>query len=388
MKLIFNKSTLQKAIAPALCAIASNTSIPATEGIQFKADDMSNQCQLTSFDLSKGVRSTIEAQVIKGGSVIINASKLSQIVKAMPGDITIDVDSNYVAKISSGRSEFSIHVLPGEDFPNLPELRGDRGFEISQKTLKKMISQTIYAAAINDMRPALNGEFIKIQDNQITMVSCDSFRIAIKEEISEIGNKCAEKGEMNFSFIVPTKTMSELHRLLSDDEDAKVTVLLSRKHVIFFLDDLIFFSRLIDSEYIDYARFIPNEFKTTCIIEKDELLGSLERASLVTEDRTLGQEKGPVKLSFQENSLVVSSVSVSGTSFDEIHTQNTGDMLTIGFNCRYLMDSIRATDSEKIKLSLISPLMSMIVEPVYGEDENPSGKFIFAVTPVRMKDTK
>ena len=145
---------------------------------------------------------------------------------------------------------------------------------------------------------------------------------------------------------------------------------------------------MIDSEYIDYARFIPNEFKTTCIIEKDELLGSLERASLVTEDRTLGQEKGPVKLSFQENSLVVSSVSVSGTSFDEIHTQNTGDMLTIGFNCRYLMDSIRATDSEKIKLSLISPLMSMIVEPVYGEDENPSGKFIFAVTPVRMKDTK
>ena len=138
MKLIFNKSTLQKAIAPALCAIASNTSIPATEGIQFKADDMSNQCQLTSFDLSKGVRSTIEAQVIKGGCVIINASKLSQIVKAMPGDITIDVDSNYVAKISSGRSEFSIHVLPGEDFPNLPELRGDRGFEISQKTLKNL----------------------------------------------------------------------------------------------------------------------------------------------------------------------------------------------------------------------------------------------------------
>lgn len=386
MKVVFSKSALQKAIAPTLCAVASNTSLPATEGIQFFADENTGTCRITSFDLSKGVRCTIPAEVQKGGCVILNAGKLNQIVKTMPGDITISVDQNLVAKISSQKSEFSIHALPGEDFPNLPELYGDRGFEISQKTLKKMISQTIYAAAVNDMRPALNGEFVKIKDNKITVVSCDSFRIAIKEEISEIANKCADDGELDFSFIVPTKTMSELLRLLCDEDDKKVTVLLTRKHVIFFLCDMIFFSRLVDSEYINYERFIPSEFNTTCIVDRDEFLGSLERAALVTEDRTLGQEKGPVKLDFEANSLVVSSVSVSGTSFDEIHTKNTGDLLTIGFNCRYLMDSVRATDSEKLKLSLISPLMSMIIEP-FGE-ENESGKFTFAVTPIRMKDSR
>ena len=383
MKIVFDKLTLQNAISPLLCAIATNTSLPSTEGIHIKTED-DGSCTLTSYDLTKGVRTKIKAEIYSGGNVIINAAKLSQIVKVMPGDITIDVDSNYKAKISSGKSEFSLSVLPGENFSPLPDLRGERGFEISQDIFRKMINQTLFAAAVADFRPQLNGVYCEITKNKVLMVGCDSFKLAIKSAESDIENRSLNDEELNFKFIIPTKTLQELLRLMNKEKTVKV--MMTIKHIIFFLEDVIFFSRLIDSDYLSYERFIPTDIKAECIVDRDAFLGSLERSSLITEDRAIGQEKSGVRLSVEANSLIVSSTSVSGSSFDEISSKNTGDLMKISFNCKYLLDTIRATECEKLRLSFSTPLTGMTIRPVLTEENDKNDDFTFMVTPVRTKD--
>ena len=183
-------------------------------------------------------------------------------------------------------------------------------------------------------------------------------------------------------FIIPGKTLIELMKLLNDTDDT-VSIRLTRKYVIFILNNVIFFSRLIENEYIDYKRFLPKSAKTYVTIDCESFLVALERASLVTEDKTMGQAKPTLRCNFEDDMLKLSSVSVSGKLYDEIFTQKSGDDIMIGFNCRYLLEALRSCDSEKLKLSLTSPLMGMTIEPAEPMED---GSFTFLVLPVKIKD--
>ncbi len=380
MKVIFDKSILLKAITPAMGSVSTKNTISAIEGILITTD--TDKCIMSAYDLEKGLRTEVPAVVSEPGSYIINANKLIQIVRLLPeGAITIEIDKNCVAKIHSGKSEFELHALEGKDFPNMPELSGDMGFSIDTEALKKMISLTSFAIAQNDHRPALNGAFFKVKGGKITVVTCDANRMALRENVFDIENKFGEVDELDLAFIVPGKTLAEFMKLSSEAEE-KTTLLLTRKHIVFVLKDMLFFSRLIDSEYIDYERFIPKANKTFATVDPAAFVSSLERASLVTEDRTMGQTKSAVKCNFTDNILKVSSVSVTGKVYDEIKIDKEGDDIEMGFNCRYMLDALRACDSEKVKISMSTPLMSMIIEPADGEAE--SDKFLLLVLPVKM----
>ena len=294
-------------------------------------------------------------------------------------DITIDVDRRNVAKISSGKSLFELHALKGEDFPNLPELSIEEGINIKQGELRSLIVMTLFAVAQNDQRPALNGTFFHIENNTITAVSCDSNRLAVKRKRCEI-----ERGDDGnvLKFIIPGKTLSELIKLIDDGDDI-VTVRPVRKHVVIKIGEIYLFSRLIDEEYIDYERFIPKNNKIFVKTPTDKFKKSLERALLVTEDVKMGQMKSSLRCIFEDDLLKLSSISVSGSFNDEIQIEKEGENIEIGFNCRYLYDSIRCCETEYIKLSMSTPLMSMLIEPVEKNDED---YFIYLVLPVKMKD--
>ncbi len=381
MKAIFDKSALLAAVTPALGSVSTKNTIAAVEGILIKADK-SGTCTLTTYDLEKGYRTTVPAEVEREGCYIVSANKFSQILRTFPeGQITVDIDARNITRISCGRSLFELHALSGEDFPNLPELAGDSSFTINQQEFKDMISQILFAVAQNDQRPALNGAYFEIDGENIKVVSCDANRLALVKRRCDIVHK--EETEMvHSSFIVPGKTLNELMKLLDSPEDT-VNIQLTRKHVIFVIGNEIFFSRLIDSEYIDYDRLIPKTNKIHVTLNCEDMISSLERAALVTEDRTMGQTKSPLRCRFEDNVLKVSSASVTGRINDEVACVKDGEDIEIGFNCRYLLDALRSCDAEDIKLSLSSPLMSMLIEP---KDENEDNTFLFMVLPVRMKD--
>ena len=380
MKVIFDKSTIISAVAPLMCAVSGKSVLSTIEGILIEAK-MPDTVTLTTYDLEKGVRVTLEAKVIEEGSFIVNAQKFNQTIKVMGGDeITLSVDSKMVACISCGRSSHRMSALAGADFPSIPDLVSDRSFIVSQAVLKKMIGQVGFAMASNDQRAVLNGCFFKISDDSIMTVACDGFKSAKCKCAAELENKNTNgNAHLDYSFIVPVKTVNELSRLLSDDEEALTQIYVTRKHIVCLIGELTFFSRLIDGNYIDFERIVIRNHKITVVAPKAELVSALERAALVTEERIAGSVRSHVKLDIAGGLFKVSATSASGAIYDELAVEQEGPDIIIAFNNRFLIDSIRACDSEKIKISLSSALTSINIEPgeeVEGKEE------IFMILPV------
>lgn len=385
MKVIFNRSEISAAVAPLMCAVSGKSTLTTIEGILIEAK-FPDTCVMTTFDLEKGVRITVEAKVIEEGSYIINAQKFNQTLRVMEGDeVTLTVDNKLVACIFSGKSSHKMSALAGTDFPNIPDLVSDRSFIIGQSVVKKMMNQVSFAMGVNDQRTVLNGTFMKIEDDSIMMVACDSFKLAKVKKKTELVNKNTNgNAHLEYKFIVPVKTVNELNRLISDDEEALMQIYVTRKHIVFLIGELTFFSRLVDGEYIDFNRIIVNSHRISVKADKRELISALERAALVTEERIAGSVRSHVKLEAVGELLKISAVSSAGSTYDELSIDHTGDDILIAFNNRYLIDSIRACSEEKLTLSMSSPLTSMNIEPT--EERKEGEEEIFMLLPVRMKD--
>ena len=178
MKIIFNRQQISSDIVPLMCAVSGKSTLTAIEGILIEAK-MPDTCILTTYDLEKGMRITVEAKVIEEGSYIINATKFAQTLKVMEGDeVTLTVDSNLSATNVSGKSSHKMNALAAEDFPQLPSLKSEMGFTLKQSILRSMLSKTMYAMGVNDQRVVLNGAFIKIDETHLTVISCDSYKLA------------------------------------------------------------------------------------------------------------------------------------------------------------------------------------------------------------------
>lgn len=378
MKVNFKKDILLEALGVSMSCVSTKNTIAATEGILINCEN--DNAVLVSYDLEKGIRTEIEADVIEPGSCVINAQSIISIIRVMPGaTVTLEVGENLRAKVYSGKSEFEINALSARDYPTLPDISNTKGFTIKQGDIKGMISQSIFAVAQNDSRQTLNGLLIKIEGGRITTVGCDGFRIAIREKVCDLDG--SSDPDMNASFIVPGRTMTEVLKLLEAPEE-KVSLSVSLKQVIFRFSNknTVFFSRLIEGEYIDYEKIIPKNSSIFVDIDKASLEGAISRASLVT-DESAGKNKSAARCHFYNNKLEISSSSVNGTARDEIPTNHVGDEIEIGFNCRYLSDAIKATQCDMLHLSLSSPLISVIIEP-HDIDEND--KSIYLVLPIKL----
>ena len=160
-----------------------------------------------------------------------------------------------------------------------------------------------------------------------------------------------------------------------------------RKNIVFDLDGITFFSRLIDGEYMDYERIIVRNHRILVTVDRDVLLSALERAALITEERVPGAVRSSVRLDIVGGMLKVSAVSGLGSSYDEMPIWHEGDDLTIAFNNRYLMDSLRACRAGNVRLSMSTSLSSINIEPVLSEEETAAGESeLYFLLPVRTKE--
>ncbi len=391
MKIIFNRNEISMAVAPLMSAVSGKSSLTTTEGILIDAK-FPDICTMTTYDLQKGVRITVEAKVIEEGCYIIDAQRFIKTLRVMDGDeITLTIDQKLSASIVSGRSSHKMTALAGEDFPVIPELKSDRSFIISQAVLKRMIEKVDFAMGINDQRAVLNGTFFKITDDSIMLVSCDSFKLAKCTEKTELVNKNTNgNAHLEYSFIVPAKTVFELVKLLDDDEEAMTQIFVTRKHIVLLIGEIIFFTRLIEGDYIDYDRIIVKNHRNHVLVDKKEIISALERAALITEEKIAGSVRSHVKLDIVDDVMKISAVSTAGSTYDELFIEHEGDGILIAFNNRYLMDCIKACDGDKISLEMSTPLASMNIKPCESVDEegnevDPKDE-IFMLLPVRMKD--
>ena len=382
MKIVFNRQEVSNKITPMMSVVSGKSTLTAVEGILIEAKSQ-DSCTLTAFDLEKGIKITVNANVLEQGSCIINAQKFNQTLRVMEGEeITLTVDSKMTATFECGKSSHKTGALRAEEFPEIPDLKTEKGFIVKECALKKMLTKVSSAMGVNEPRPVLNGCFVKTEEGMINVVACDGFKLAVCSYGAELKRLEGSERGVEFSFIIPVKSVNELSKLLSDSEDDEVTVYMSHKNMVVESADLIFFTRLINGEYVDYNRIIIKNHKIEVKASKQKVIAALEKASLITEERIAGSVRSHVRVEVVGDMMKVSAVSTAGSIYDEFNIEHAGDDLSIAFNNRYLIDSIRSCRSQTIKISMSSPLMSINIEPCDDEE----GSELFMLLPVRTRE--
>ena len=381
MKFTVHKSDFMRVLVPAMGTVSNKNTITAIEGVLIETLD-NGKIQISTYDMNKGFRASLDpVEIERTGRFIINAQRLYQTVRVLPDeDITIDVNDKLNCEITSGKASFSMFALKGEDFPNLPDLITDNGFTVSAETMRKMISKVAHSIADQDKRPMLCGAFFKINESGMEVVSCDSYRLSkcnVKCEISSVNGQSG----INYSFIIPGHALGELSKILADGDDETVKVYLSRKHAIVNKGDVIFFTRTIDSEYIDYNRMIPRDNGIVVSIDRERLLSGLERANIIAEEKIQGSGKSYVKVSVKDQQLSLTSTSVYGCVNDEMDCVHEGDDIEIGFNCRFLIDAVKVAEGENLYVKLKNPNQAITIEAV---EESDDFSYCYIIVPVRM----
>ena len=379
-------------LTPAMGTVSNKNTITSIEGVLIEALS-GDKVRISTYDMNKGVRSTFDVvSVEREGKFILNAQRLYQTIRVLPEDeVTIEVNEKLNCTITSGKASFSMFAMKGEDFPNLPDLITDRGFSVSAENVKKMIGKVSHSVADQDNRPMLCGAFFKISENKLEVVSCDSYTLSICSlncNITSIGNDAP-----NYSFIIPGHALSELSKNLSDymdsakgnDGDDTVKFYLSRKHAIVRRGDNVFFTRTIDSEYIDYRRITPKDNDITVTLDRESFLDGLERANIIAEEKIQGSGRSYVKLGVEDQFLAITSTSVNGKVFDELECVHEGGDIEIGFNCRYLINSVKVAEGENIKITLKSPTTAITIEPTELDEDFT---YYYMILPVRMNEQK
>lgn len=383
MIITFSKEKFLEKLYPSMVAVSNKSTIAETEGVMLETMP-GGVLRMTTYDLQKGVRSYIEDVTIEEeGRYIINATRLLQIMKVMPdhSDVTIEIDDKLSVKVKSEKSSFSLFAMKCDGFPMLPDLSGEMGFTMPSGALKRMIAKTLHSVAVQDSRPALCGAFFTFFKDSLEVISCDSYTLSkcsMKCPMEELDGKNALSEPL--SMIIPGHALGELVRMLGDN-DTPVKIYMGIKHAIFHIDGVLFFTRLIDGAYIDYERIMPKEQIVFLKVNRERLLAGLERAILVAEEKYAGTGRSYVKLTVSENSLILTSSSASGKIYDEMECEHEGADMEIGFNCRYLINSVSAADTEEVMITMKSANHSITIEPV---EKNEEKDFFYLVLPVRM----
>ena len=381
MKFTVEKSVLMNKLTPAMGTVSNKNTISSLEGVWLETMP-GGRVRITTYDMNKGFRATFDCvSVEREGSYIVNAQRFYQTIRVLPQDeLTIEVDDRFSCTITSGKSTFSMFALAGSEFAALPELMTDKGFRVSALTLRKMISKVQHSVAEQDNRPMLCGAYFNVSGGKMEVVSCDSFTLSIcsqKLEYEALGSEIPDK----YSFIIPGHALPEIMRIRPDSEDEMVDFYLTRKHASLRMTDSVFFTRTIDSDYIQYNNLLPRDNHIELTVERERLLSSLERANIIAEEKIQGSGRSYVKLTVDGRFITITSESVNGRVYDEVDCIHEGDSIEIGFNCRYLINSIKAAEGENINITMKGPTQSITIEPTEPDEEF---SYFYMILPVRM----
>ncbi|WP_070119986.1 DNA polymerase III subunit beta [Bacillus marinisedimentorum] len=363
MRFTIQRDVLVQNVQDVMKAISSRTTIPILTGIKMKATE--DGVTLTGSDSDISIECFIPAEedgteladIAKPGSIVLQAKFFGEIVKKLPEtDVEIEVTDHFNTVIKSGTAEFNLNGLDPEEYPHLPEVQEDEFFQLPIDLLKHMIRQTVFAVSTSETRPILTGVNWKVDDKELSCIATDSHRLAMRKAPVEKGNLSQA------NIVIPGKSLNELNKIL-DDTDELIDVFVTENQVLFKTKNLLFFSRLLDGNYPDTSRLIPDESKTDVTLGAKEFLQAIDRASLLAREG----RNNVVKFSTLENGFVeVSSNSPEiGKVFERVKTNSIeGDELKISFSAKYVMDALKAIDSTEIQVNFTGAMRPFLIRSI------------------------
>lgn len=367
MKFSCDKNEFMSACAIAARAAAPKSPIVSLEGLLIQAGE---NIRITGFDLKKGIYTRIPADIEQRGESVFPAKLFGEIIRRMPdGIVNVSVDENENVNIRCGKNEYSFIAMSAEEYPEMPDVDIVNSVSIPQNILSEMINKTIFAVATNDIRPVYSGILFEVEDDTLTLVAVDGFRLAKRTE--KIENGVME----NCSFIVPGSALNDVIKICG--EEGSVNISVGSKHVCFTIGDTVVVTRRLEGEFLNYKKAIPNSFKHEITVNRSAFITSVDRVSVIISEKN----SGPVRISFKDNLIGCKSYSTIGKAEDECDCEGTGEGIEIGFNDKYLTDALKAASgSEKLKLCINTASSPFIIKA-----EDGSEGFIYMVLPVRLR---
>lgn len=363
MKFIIKRDRLIAGIQDVMKAISSRTVIPILTGMKIEAKQ--HGITLTGSDSDISIESYIPAEEddmvyveqIEEGSIVLQAKYFPDIIRKLPENtVEIEVDSNLKVTIRSGKAEFNLNGQDAEEYPLLPKLQTDDSFEMPIDLLKSMIKQTVFAVSTMETRPILTGVNLKLVDKVLSFTATDSHRLA-KREIPV--------ADANIAFqqvVVPGKSLNELYKILDDTEET-VEISVTNNQILFRTKHLNFLSRLLDGNYPETSRLIPEQSKTKIQVKTKELLNTIDRASLLAKE-----ERNNVVRLFTPNDSVIEISSNSpevGNVVEEIGIQAMeGEELKISFSSKYMIDALKAIEYDEAIIEFTGAMRPFVIHPL------------------------
>jgi len=366
MELEIKRELLLKPLQQVIGVVERRQTLPILGNVLLKA--AGNQLSITATDLEIEMISQVAIENNTTGETTLPARKFVDICKALPNDALLTIKINAEkATIKSGKSRFVLSTLPSTEFPNIDSFESLFKFEMPQLQLKKLIDQTHFAMAQQDVRYYLNGLLFEFSENLIRVVATDGHRLALCDQ--KIVTGISELQQV----IIPRKAVMELSRLL-DNTDELVKIELGSNHIRLSTSELSFITKLIDGRFPDYQRVVPQGGDKIVIANRTSIHQALSRASILSNEKYRS-----VRFTLSSGSLqVMANNPEQEEAEEEITVDYDGPSLEIGFNASYVLEALNALNDENVQLELTDQNSCCLIRSPESEESR------YVVMPMRL----
>lgn len=367
MQFTCDKNALCNAIAHVSKGVSVKSTIPALEGICIQMEQQ--RITLTGYNLEIGIRTSIPAQCTDEFSFVLNARLFGDMARRMTGDtILFEIDEQLNARLSSNDTTCRISAISADEFPALPVVESTTIVKIPQELLRSMIQQTAFAASTKEDKPILTGLLFESGDDMFYVVAMDRYRLAMRQEVlPDLGS---------FRFVVPKKALGELIGMLKDDTENPCEFSTNGKHIVFSVNGFDLFARLLEGQFHNFRSSIPGDAKTVATMNTKDLISCAELCALFINDKN----KAPMRCEFGGSAMAISCKTAVGEVSDKVPADISGESVTIGFSNKYLLEALRACESDKVRLHMSGSNKVIKITPLEGES------FVYLIMPIQLKN--
>ncbi|MFJ3905197.1 DNA polymerase III subunit beta [Streptomyces sp. NPDC090025] len=374
MKIRVERDVLAEAVAWVARSLPARPPAPVLAGLLLKAED--GALSFSSFDYEVSARVSVEAEVEEDGTVLVSGRLLADICRALPNR-PVEISTDGVrATVVCGSSRFTLHTLPVEEYPALPEMPTATG-TVPGEVFAAAAAQVAIAAGRDDTLPVLTGVRIEIEGDTVTLASTDRYRFAVREFLWK-----PEAPDTSAVALVPAKTLLDTAKALTSGDSVILALSGSGKG-----EGLIGFegagrrttTRLLEGDLPKYRTLFPTEFNSVAVIETAPFVEAVKRVALVAERNT------PVRLSFEQGVLILEAGSSDDAqAVERVDAKLDGDDISIAFNPTFLLDGLSAIDSPVAQLSFTTSTKPALLSGKPGLDAEADDAYKYLIMPVRL----
>lgn len=367
MKLSVVQENLNKALSHTSRIVGTRTNLPVLGNVLLSTED--SRLKVSATNLEMAITCTIGAKVESTGSLSVPAKLMAEIVSNLPNDKLQLVATDNNLLIKADHFDSKLNGIAADEFPTIPDVKAIQGFTIDVGELINALTQVVFAASPDESRPVLAGVIFILDENTLTLVATDSYRLA--------ECKLDLKSDKQFTIVVPSRTINELIRLASDSTEDKIEIKFSKTEAVFEIGHISIVSRLIDGKFPDYKQIIPAAAKTEVTANRSELLDIVKVANIFARENA-----NTIKLEFGDNTIsVVSSASSVGQNKSDMEVSMSGGPGEISLNARYLIDVLSVLKSDSVYIGVNDKLDPCLIRPV--EKNKKVSRYVHIIMPLR-----